>query len=309
MGSKRRLEAVFRVGLDQKLADEAISEVNKYLNDYTRAGPLAKNIIKPYLIPFWSFYRHAVKTIVTMPFEHPGKAVAARAFQTSMEARMKADGVDPEALPPWMMDGAFYSGHTSAGEARFVSTAGLNPFNTALGSPMQLMNPMLKVAFEDSTGRSMFTGKEFTDPNVVSGGFGVEQRYRIETINGKQVPVPIEKTAPGIVEHLLQQIPQYELAKDVIAGGSTYDSTTLLDAIRYRMAHQGQAPVIDPATGEPYNPKDAVGALEKMFGYTTYNVDAEKAAKTRLQQEAAALKAWYARHGVTGASGGGGLGG
>jgi hypothetical protein len=294
--SKRSMEDAFRVGLDQGSSDRVIAEMNKTMNDYNSASPLARNIIRPYLVPFYAFYRHAAKTLLTMPFEHPAKARRLELLSQADDERMRADGIDPSSLPGWMKGGALYTGMDSAGSARFLSSAGVNPFNTVLDAPYNMLNPAFKVLYEQGTGRSSFTGNEYSDQNVVQP-FGGAGQVRIEIgPDGKPVPVPVETVQPGLLEHLLQQIPQYDMVKDLVAGGNTYDTTTLIDVLRYRFAH-GDDPVLrDPVTGKPYTERTLISTVARIMGYNEFSKDVVGAQAKDLANRATALQTWLQAH-------------
>lgn len=293
-GSNRRMEAAFRTGLDEKQWREVVSGVNKTMNDYATASPLVRGIVRPYIAPFWSFYRHAAKTLLTMPFDHPAKFRLMQLLGEADDERMRQAGIDPEAIPSWMRSGALFTGRGQAGEYRFVSTAGMNPFNTVLDTPMNILHPAWKMLYEDGTGRSTFTGRQFTDPNVTAS-FGSENLYKVDPNTHQETRV--DKVAPGLIEHLLQQVPQYEMVKDLVAGGTTYDTTNLLDAFRARLSGEpSQAVLVDPVTGEPRVKKDIGQALMKTFGYSAYDVNAQKLEDQMLKEKAAALQAWYREH-------------
>jgi hypothetical protein len=281
--STDRIEKAFQAGLDEKSFGAAVDEVNKYMNDYAAASPAARNIVRPYISPFFSFYRHAAKILIDMPFDHPAKSRLFALVEEADQERMRVQGGAAE-LPGWMKGSSMFLGKTAAGDYRFMNEGGFNPFNAVLANPFQSFNPAWKILVEQQTGESTFNGRPFTDPSVATS-FGSSQQYRLE--NGKMEPV--ERVTPGILEHLMQQIPQYELLKDVLAGGSTYDTTTLLDVLR------GEGPVLDSETGEPANPRDLVQLVGKLLGYGETDFDAEDYATRLADGRKAAMEAWLAR--------------
>lgn len=281
--SKSSIDRIYRYGLDPKRAGKAIDEMNAFLNDYGAMTPAGRSIIRPYIAPFWGFYRHAAKMMLTMPFEHPGKA---RLLQYMNDAQ-EQEGDKLGSLPSWLQSQLPLGAGASAGDYRFMSTAGLNPFNAVFENPTNSFHPFWKMAFEQASGRSSFSGKQFTDPNVISA-YGSDQQYRIDPNTGETIPV--DKVAPGFLEHLMMQVPQYDLAKDLIAGGSTYDTSGLVDAAR------GEALIEDPETGEPLYPKDRLLQLARLFGYTesTYNI--KDFTDKRLEETEQVLKVWLERN-------------
>jgi hypothetical protein len=274
--SKENLAAAFRTGMDEGAAGKLVDEVNHYLNDYNRMTPAGQNIIRPYLVPFWGFYRHATKMLLTMPFEHPGKAMLLRLFNDAAETERDKLGL----MPSWLQNSLPLGPGAVAGEYRFLSTAGMNPFNTVLESPLNIMHPYAKLMYEQSTGRSTFTGKQFTDPSVYKA-FGSEQQYRV---GADGVPIPIEKVTPGILQHVLSQIPQYNLVSDLLAGGATYDTADLIDILR------GQGTIIDEETGQPLYDKGMLLTIAKMLGYSESTFNPSAFTERRLAEIEAVLK-------------------
>lgn len=297
--SKRRLEHAMSTGLDAAEARKAVDSVDKYFNDYNTMTPLERNVIRPYLMPFEAFYKHAAKLLLTMPFEHPAKFKLFGYIQEADKERMRHEGIDPELLPGWLRYDSLMTSKGEAGDYRFMSGGGLNPFNAVLTNPVNMSHPALKVMYEQHTGRSTFTGQEFTDPKVVKGGFGSSQSFRIGE-DGQ--PRPVDNTRPGFLEHALQQLPQYDLLKDVIAGGKTYDTSTLIDVI----LHPEEEVIRDHETGEVWTPVTAAQALAKMFGWSERDYDIAAMEERTLAGKEAALEAYQKQQGLTGSARSGG---
>lgn len=296
--SNRRLEHAFNAGLDERTWVDSIKDMNKVMNDYETMSPLERNVIRPYLVPFMAFYKHAGKLLLTMPFEHPAKAQLFMQMQNVDEFRLDAAGLENENMPGWMNNDMFYrGGRTEAGDLRFLNGGGLNPFNAVTDAPLNTMHPMWKVLYEQSTGRSAFTNKRFTDPNVQTP-FGSEQQFRIDPDTGQAVP--IETVAPGLLEHLLQQVPQYNMVKDAIAGGNNYDTTTLIGALT------GEDIPLNPETGEPLKPSSIVKEFARLFGYSETPMDAYAMQQKLIEQRAAAVQQYMNRVNGTSSSSSGG---
>lgn len=298
--SKKKMELLFEAGLDEASWRAAVDEVNHYLNDYDALNPFERGVVKPFVLPFYAFYKHAAKLLVTMPFDHPAKARLFALLQEADENRMRHDGLDPDLLPGWMTMDTIYLGQAPEGDYRFLAGGGLNPFNAVMDSPLNTLHPMWKVLYEQATGRSTFTGEAFTDPSVVPGAFGSDDQFRI-TASGEAVPV--EGVAPGLMEHLLQQVPQYNMAKEAILGGKAYSTTTLVDALL------GEGEIIDPETGEPYSPRTLAMALGSLFGYSERSYDAAAIQENVLEGKKAALENYRKRQEATAPAptGGGGI--
>jgi hypothetical protein len=293
-GSKKRLEAAFQVGTDEKLWKEAINGVDKTLNDYRTMTPFGRNIVRPFIAPFWSFYRHASKTMLTMPWEHPAKAQLLRILAEMEEEKLNDAGFEDQ--PAWMKGSSIFLGQGEADDYRFMSTAGVNPFNAVVEQPFNLLAPPWKMVYENMSGRDSFTGREFSDPNVKPGGFGSETRYRIDPETGE--PTPVETVVPGFLEQALSQVPQYDMVKDLVAGGNTYDTTNLWTAIQSRVHDDpGSAVPLDSETGEPFTKRNAADTLMKLLGYTEYSTDLQEFNERQLEEKQAALDAWLEENG------------
>lgn len=285
--SKKTLEGVFSVGLDERGYGRAVKEVDKFLNDYRKMTPFGRNIIRPYVAPFWGFYRHSAKVLGAMPFEQPGVAQMFRALDETIAQEQDRLGPVPDflegALPiNWGADPA---------DARFMSTRGANPFDAVVSNPANLLHPAWKMLFESSTGRSSLTGKQFTDPNVVSS-FGSGQQYKMGADGATE---PVDTVRPPLFEQLLSQVPQYDMVKDIIGQGSTYDTANLGQVAQDRLSGSGQAIIRDPLTGAPVYPKPLLQTLAKAMGFSSYSTDLAAFQAKRLEEQASALSTYNKR--------------
>jgi hypothetical protein len=285
--SKRRLERIGEHGLTDEQAKAALAEVNRFFNDYTRLGPWERKLIKRFLIPFYSFYKHSAKLLITFPFDYPEKAaLMARLAEVSKEM-----GEEVGPVPEWL-EGALPMGQEGE-DTRFLMTRGANPFSGLLEHPLAQLAPPIQVAMEQRLGRDVFTGRQFSDERTVTP-FGSEQPYRITTDDqGNPIGAePVEKVAPGILNHLLQQIPQYELAKSLWAGGATYDTASLLEILR------GRGVMTDPATGEPRYPVSMAQKLGGFAGFPTIDYGLGRFQERLSEEQAAAIKMYLRRIGT-----------
>lgn len=267
--SRRWLERVVRDGLTPHRMEQALEEAYHFLNDYGRMTPLERQVIRRFLVPFWSFYRHVIRLVATYPFEFAGRFRVLEGL--AMVERDMRQELGP--TPSWLKTAVPF------GEGLWLSTRGMNPFTAVVDSAesgLNLMHPIWKILVERSTGRSAFTGKEFSDPNVVVP-FGSAQKYRIDPETG--VLRPVDKVVPGPVEHVLQQFPQYQLLKDLVAGGVTYDTATLTDVLL------GRGVIRDPVTGEPRYPGSAARRVAGFFGFPVFPFDLETY-QARVAEEA-----------------------
>ena len=282
--SKTSLEKIFDVGGDENLLGKAVNEVNYFFNDYNAMSPFGRQVMRRFLVPFWGFYRHVTRLLLTFPFEHPVRFGLMRQL-TAMGNEIEDDYSG--GLPDWARGFVPIGPGAMPFETRFMSTRGPDPFSAVFQAPISLVHPLIKSFYEWNTGRSTLSGREFTDPSVGSA-FGSDEQYRV-------VPKPdggftverVETVRPSVWEMLAQQVPQYDLLKDAIAGGRTYDTSTLFDAIFDRTG----AVRTDPTTGEPYTPFSGLDALSRMFGFTTYDINLTAEQQQALEEQRAAILA------------------
>jgi hypothetical protein len=280
MGAERRIGGIMKAGFDETAAKSAMNEVIHFYGDYGNLGAFERHVLRRWMFPFWSFYKHQAKLLLTFPFEYPARANVLKAL-ADMNNEMIAE-YGP--VPAWL-EGALPL--TPPGpQAEYLSTRGANPFSMTFEPWTGMLSPILKVGIEQATGRSLFTGREFTDRDVYTP-FGTDQRFRIiRDSEGNIIGAePVERVAPGLIESLLQQIPQYQMGKEVASGGKTYDTASLIDAF------QGTAVINDPETGQPRYPTDLTDKLASLFGANTYDFDLAGYQQSLEEQRQAALAA------------------
>lgn len=295
--SKRRLEDIARRGVSPEMANKALEEANKFFGDYKTLGPVERNVIRRFLAPFWGFYRHVLRLSASYPLEMPLRTEVLRSLADVTKDMIDALGPVPE----WAENAAAIGEGAEAGDVRFLSTRGANPLSLIgeladdpFRAALSAAHPIPKIVYERATGRSSFTGREFSDPDVVSGGFGSDERFRIGTDEaGNQTATPVDKVTPGLLEHLLQQFPPYQDLKEAIGGGSTYTASGLLDVLN------GKGVITDPETGEPRYPKPGLEQLGELFGLNTFDVNVPEYQERLRDQQLAAIKDYIRRTGGT----------
>jgi hypothetical protein len=267
--SDRRINDIMKNGYDEAAARAAVEEVDHFFGNYTALGPFERHVIRRWLVPFWGFYKHTVKLMMTFPVQYPLRAQVLRGLTLATQEMIKEYG----PLPSWLESAIPLS--PPGGEVSFLRTAGANPFTGMFEDPTQMLSPAIKMFLEQSTGKDMFTGEGFTDANTYTP-FGSDQAYNLQTLQ------PVAAPRPGILEHLLSQVPQYDMLKKAVAGGTTYDTATLLDAL------QGKGVILDPDTGEPKYPQSVIEQLQKLSGFNTqpYDVGAYQEMLTEDQKAA-----------------------
>lgn len=252
--SKRRIEDIMNSGYDEAAARAAVEEVDHFFGNYTALGPFERHVMRRWLVPFWGFYKHTVKLMMTFPVQYPLRAQVLRGLSLATQEMVKEYG----PMPGWL-EGAIPLS-PPGGEVSFLRTAGANPFTGMFEDPTQMLSPALKVFLEQSMGKDMFTGETFTDRNTYTP-FGSDQSYSLETLQ------PVANPRPGILEHLLSNIPQYDMIKQALAGGKTYDTTSILDVL------SGESAILDPATGQPKYPVGWTDQLKKLSGFNVSPYD------------------------------------
>jgi len=254
--SHGRFERILKDGLTESQAKAALNEVNHFLGDFMNLGPFERNIARRFIAPFWGFYKFQSKLFLSFPFEYPLRASVLQQLVNVTEELSAAYGPRPEWLRSAVPLGP------PGSEVKFLTTAGPNPFSGLMQNPLSQLSPLIKIPLEYALGRSTFTGDRFSDANTYTP-FGSDQSFDIQT--GEPVSAP----RPGIIESTLGQIPQYDLLKELIAGGKTYDTANIIEALK------GNAALTD-AEGQTKYPTSIADLLTKFLGVpqTTYNLGA-----------------------------------
>lgn len=255
------LKKIAEGGITPEEAKRALDEVNYFHNDYGSLSPFERNIVRRFIMPFYSFYKHIATLAVRYPFDYPGRSLILTKT-AQLDNEIKADQYG--AMPPWLRGGAPIGPYDPNGSSFFLGSA-INPFSTLSSisdfgthgatSFLSLTYPWPKLLYEQGTGESTLTGRDLTDPNVVAP-FGLGQQYR-QLSDGTMVPV--EVTAPGIGEALLQQFPLYNVARQIAAGGQPYDTSGLAQIVAGRLTGQDQRMLTSSGEALPVNILDALG--------------------------------------------------
>lgn len=279
--SKRRLDAIAEAGADPQKVQAGINEVNKFLNDYNALSPFERRVTRRFLMPFWGFYKHTIKLMARLPIENPGRfLVLDRVTQVSKEMRDEELGPMPEFLRTAVPLGE----GAEPGETEFMSTAGMNPFSGLMRGPLEGTlsgaHPVVQSLIEEYVGIDAFTHNPITSPNIVPGGFGSDQMYKVDPETGRAVPVEGGQ-GRGLFEQLVRSVPQAELARDVweeVAGEGA--------GARY-----GTGQVIrDPLTGEPKYPADMGQDVASLFGAGTFDYNLGEWQQRTAEEQRAALE-------------------
>jgi hypothetical protein len=207
---------------------EAIMEkVNDFLFDYTALDGFERNVVRRFIMPFYSWYKNIFKLAVwTLPMKYPGRTTLLRGLATmgkeQLDDSYQAMGVDPATLPEWMK-GNIPMERQEDGSILFWNPRGANPFETLTSNALSILSPPIKLALERALGQDTFTGRKFTSPEVIEEG-GRQLRYDPETGRFEETEV-----APPLISHLLRQFPQYDLVRKFFVPYGEYDTGTLLN--------------------------------------------------------------------------------
>ena len=228
LSSKKRLDRIAKEGISEGAGRAALEEMNFFLNDYHALPPFQRKVVRRFVSPFWSFYRHMGRLMMRYPIEYAERANLGRAIGEL--GRELAEEYGP--VPSWV-EGAGIPLAGASESTPFLLTKSANPLAsivTAFDAPASLLHPMPNLLWEWQTGRVGYSGREFTEPDVVQP-FGSKFRFRVvRDENGVPVGTElVEKVRPGPLEMVLRQFPQYELGKDVIAGASRYTAPGAFD--------------------------------------------------------------------------------
>ena len=268
--SYKRLDQVAEAGADPNSMRRALDEMNQTMNDYSALGPLERNFIRRFIFPFWGFYKHSAKTLISMPWKHPLKATLLDKI-AEVDEEMKSEyGPVPEFL-----EGYLPIGENEEGETTFLSTRGPNPFSGVMENPLSMMSPALQVGYEQLTGRDSFTGKKFTAPDVVTP-YGTDKQFKaVRDANGNIIGVEEVKLTPGFGETLLGQLPLANQIRDITTGGARYTAG---------------GGVIPDETGEPMYPTELGQELGQWLGVSTLDYDINEYQQQQQGDEMEALK-------------------
>lgn len=218
-----RLDDIAKHGVTRELIDESSDAMLRFHGDYATLSPIERRLVRRFIAPFWSWYRHTLRLTVSMPLDD--------ALRTEVLAAIAALDKDLQEdlgpTPEWLK-----GSYPITPIGPFVGTRAANPFSTPvqlITQPVSLVGPVWQILNEMSTGRISYSGREFTSPDTLKP-FGSDQAFRIIR-DDAGIPInvePIDKVTPSWVEEIFSTLPQYDLIKDLIAGGARYSAPGLL---------------------------------------------------------------------------------
>lgn len=269
-----------------------LDDMNKTMNDYSALTPFERNVLRRGFIPFWPFYKHAARTLFRMPIDHPVKATVIERFgEISREMSAEQLGEEP---PPWL-EGMFTVGGTDpSGETSVFAPQSMNPlsdvaFPTVGGGPFkhfaEQLGPIPKMLIEQATGTNIFTGKEFTDPDVFSG-FGRDRQFEYDPATGEFEYMHEGGPRPPVWSHLLGQIPLVSDLMQFAAGGAAYS------------AQPWEAYPSAENPDEPLYPNDYGLEALKWMGLPQYHFNPDEHAQGMEEDRMAAISTYLNRMGL-----------
>lgn len=272
--SHKRLEQLFEAGADPKIYKGALDSMNDTMNNYAALGPIERNIVRRFFMPFWAFYKHSTKTLVKMPYSHPAKA---RMLQLFGEADREFQSDEMAYLPEWLQNAL------PAGSDRVLTEGGMNPFAGVAENPLAAVAPMLQVPLETAMGRDIFTDRKFTSPDTAAP-FGTDQRYKFDPATGQPVKHDVrpalENFPMGLLNTIGQQFPQVEMARDLLPGAGARYST---------------GETITDESGAPLYPTDKLSELLRFFGIPISAIDLESFSEREREEAMRALETLRSR--------------
>jgi hypothetical protein len=187
--------------------NESVKLVNKALFDYARGlSSIEKNVFKR-LIPFYTFPRFAIPTVLKGIVKKPGQPITANKVVNLMEKFFNGEGLTPaeqEAIPGFILEQPrVYTGFDKEGKAGFSVFNGLTPFDaisllvtrkdgstdiprSVEKSVLGAFTPFLKVPAEllirnekGNRGFNFFTGKTLEEAGKLKG---IDPDSRLHTV-------------------------------------------------------------------------------------------------------------------------------
>ena len=219
-------------------------------------------------MPFLNWYKFMFKYGVTLPERHPFKLVGTRGLAALTEEERQeafrqyfpymADTIEKEGGLPRRFNGLWPIGKDpETGEGIFFNARGLNPFNTLTDimnvEVFSMMSPIIKLTAERALGIDTFTGQKFDTPTPIE----ITPDGKVEEI---------EKILPPFFTHIARQFPQFQLIEQFVTPAKQYSIGTVFNP----------KPKLDPITGEPKYPINAMDKLLNYIGIDRNTIDIEK---------------------------------
>jgi len=263
---ERKLKDVLQ---SPELQKQAIDAVGDFLFNYWDLSNAEKNYIRRFFFPFWSWYKNVFRLVFwTLPVKYPAReALMYKLVQFGKEKwedELKNMGADLDTLPDWLK-GSIPIGFDTAKDGTkqivFLNTRGPNPFNI-ISEPdlINSLHPAWKIVLERFLHRDLFKDKDFDSP-LVAEIQGKKYTYDPQTHKIKL----IKGVNPPLSEHILRQIPQYNLLHQTIM-------QLKYGTVPYEWTAMPGVPRVYRETGEFRYPKNLAEQYAKMFGISTSRI-------------------------------------
>lgn len=266
---------------DPELSGPLIAKVKETLPVFNLIGSWERKYIRR-LAPFINWYKFMVKYAAKLPAKHPfltvgGRGLGALAENQREEAfqmyfpfmirEIEENGIPQRFANLWPV------GEVGKEKVAFFNTRGLNPFATiediANLDLLPMMSPVVTVPYEQITGRAAFGDREFR-----SGEEGI-----FVTADGKVEFRDFTKVRPPLWDHVLSQLPQYALAKQILVPAKQFDTGTILNP----------DPILDPITGEYKYPIESIEKMLNFMGIDKRTLDVREVWDAFLKRKRTAL--------------------
>jgi hypothetical protein len=224
--------------------ESAVKQMNFFMNDYQALGPVERTMFRR-VVPFYSFLKHQLRLVLTLPQEYPGRAIMLKNLAVmGIEARGGSAPLPQYMAEKGMIDTATEVEVGGKTYRAFLSTTGSNPLilggGPQQGEPFSLdprdlikgalqLSPAGSILTQAVTGKDIF-GRSFTAPGVVGPTRATGRYFRYDDTFAPMVDslgAPIEATAPrpSLPELAASQVPQAQLVARMIGGGRTGEFT------------------------------------------------------------------------------------
>ena len=214
----------------RKAAEESLKFVHYWLNDWVNGlNSTERKYVVKFIQPFWAWGKHVLQVSGRLAIDHPVRLEVLKLM--SQASKQATQEKNEEFLKPYLKGTIILdekktrnpkTGEIETEQTR-LRTQSANPFGTIL----DMLNPSYGFSWMASpfaqayTGRSMFTGKEATSPDVYED-FLTEQKAKFDKKTGEFVPVDKVPLEDLLFPTLMKSyFPQYSLADRIIAGGKT----------------------------------------------------------------------------------------
>ncbi|OPX33349.1 MAG: hypothetical protein B1H40_00035 [Candidatus Latescibacteria bacterium 4484_181] len=266
---------------DPKLFGPIIDEIKTKLPVFNLTSSWERKYIKRFL-PFYNWYKFMIKYAAKLPAEHPFLTVGGRGLGALSEnQREKAfmlyfpfmiREIEENGIPQ-RFDNLWPVGEIGKEKATFFNTRGLNPFATIEDvvnlDVLPMFSPVFTIPMEQITGKAVFGDREFR-----SGEEGI-----VVNADGKVTYRDFTKVRPPLWDHILSQLPQYEMAKQLLVPAKQFDTGTIFNP----------DPIMDPVTGEYKYPIESIEKVLNFMGIDKKTLDIREVWEAFLKRKSIAF--------------------